>query len=73
MNFRKQTPRALFNGLFHWIIPQQLYEETECAVVTNGHITRWFEVTVGVRQGCILSPTFFNVFLEFVMDDLKSL
>ena len=54
-------------------IIEKLYDETECAVVINGHITEWFKVTVGVRQGCLLSPILFNIFLEFVMDELKSL
>ena len=50
-----------------------LYEQTQCAVVINGHITNWFKVAVGVRQGSLLSPSLFNIFLEFVMDDLQSL
>jgi hypothetical protein len=54
-------------------IIEQLYDQTECVVVINGHITQWFTVTVGVRQGCLLSPILFNIFLEFVMNELQSL
>ena len=41
---------------------EQLYDETEAAVVINGQMTNWFNVTVGIPQGCLLSPTLFNVF-----------
>ena len=43
------------------------------AVVVNGLLTEWFSVSVGVRQGCLLSPTLFNLFLDFVMDEIKCL
>ena len=33
----------------------------------NGSIGEWFRTTVGVRQGCLLSPTLFNIFLERIM------
>lgn len=31
--------------------------------------TGWVPTTVGVRQGCILSPCLFNVYLEQIMPD----
>ena len=54
-------------------IVEELYNNTECAVVIDGQLTEWFEVHVGLRQGCLLSPTLFNVFLEFVMKELSEL
>ncbi|PIK46566.1 hypothetical protein BSL78_16575 [Apostichopus japonicus] len=41
--------------------------------MVNGKITEWFEVQVGVRQGCLLSPCLFNIYLEFVMKEIQNL
>ena len=54
-------------------IIENLYKDTECAVVIDGNITQWFSVKVGVRQGCLLSPNLFNIFLDFVMDEIQSI
>ena len=48
---------------------EQLYDKATSAVQVNGSIGEWFRTTVGVRQGCLLSPTFFNIFLERIMSD----
>ena len=40
------------------------------AVLFNSSIEDWFRTTVGVRQGCLLSPTLFNIFLERIMTDV---
>ena len=42
---------------------ESMYKQTKCSVMVNGKITDWFEVVVGVRQGCLLSPSLFNLFL----------
>ena len=48
---------------------KNLYNKATSAVLFNGSIGDWFRTTVGVRQGCLLSPTLFNIFLEKVMTD----
>ena len=50
-------------------IIKSLYEKATSAVLYNGNTGDWFCTTVGVRQGCLLSPTLFNVFLERIMAD----
>ena len=48
---------------------KQLHDKATCAVQMNGNIGERFGTTVGVRQGCLLSPTLFNIFLERIMSD----
>ena len=38
------------------------------AIVRTGHgTTDWFQRGKGVREGCILSPCFFNLYAEYIM------
>ena len=46
---------------------KNFYEKATSAVFFNGSIGDWFRKTIGVRQGCLLSPTLFNIFLERTM------
>ena len=48
---------------------KQLYDKATSAVQMNVSIGEWFRTTVGVRQGCLLSPTLFNIFLGRTMSD----
>ena len=45
------------------------YGKATSAVLFNGSIGDWFRATVGVRQGCLHSPTLFNIFLERIKTD----
>ena len=35
----------------------------------NGSMGEWFRTTIGVRHGCLLSPTLINIFLKRIMSD----
>ena len=48
---------------------KNLYNKATSAMLFNSNIGDWFRTTVGVRQGCLLSPTLFNIFLERIMTD----
>ena len=51
----------------HIQVIKNLYNKATSAVLFNGSIGDWFRTTVGARQGCVLSPTLFNIFLERIM------
>ena len=48
---------------------QALIEQSSSAVLWNSQLGEFFEITVGVRQGCLLSPILFNLFLEKIMQE----
>jgi len=48
-------------------ILQNLYQDSKCAVKTNGDTSEWFTVLTGVRQGCILSPQLFAIVMDWAM------
>ena len=46
-----------------------LYNDSTSAVLIDNTFSECFDTTVGVRQGCLLSPTLVNIFLEEIMDN----
>ena len=48
---------------------EQICDKATSAAQMNGSTVEWFRTTVGVRQGCLLSSTLFNIFLEQIMSD----
>ena len=53
-----------YEEIQHQCQHQTLYDKAQSAVLFNGSTGEWFRTTVGVRQGCLLSTTLFNIFLE---------
>ena len=46
---------------------RNLYAGQEATVRTGHGPTDWFQIGIGVRQGCILSPCLFNFYAEYIM------
>eukprot|EP00794_Sanderia_malayensis_P019589 gene19589-biopygen14545 len=78
IDFKKAFDRVWHEALWHTLrkhnigehitrIIKSLYEDAKTKVMTGEKFSDWFKASVGVRQGCILSPTLFNLFLERIM------
>ena len=66
--------KKLWNILKEMGIPDHLtcllrniYAGQEAAVRTGHGTTDWFQIGKGVRQGCILLPSLFNFYAEYIM------
>ena len=46
---------------------RNLYADQEATVRTGHGTTDWIQIGKGVRQGCILSPCFFNLYAEYII------
>ena len=51
---------------------QCMYEGSEACVRVCREESEWFEVNVGLRQGCVMSPWLFNVYMDGVMKELRA-
>ena len=46
---------------------RNFYAAQEATVRTGHETTDWFQIGIGVCQGCILSPCLFNLYAEYIM------
>ena len=46
---------------------RNLYVSQEASARTGHGKTDWFQIGKGIHQGCILSPSLFNLYAEYVM------
>ena len=45
---------------------QSLYVDSRACVRLGINVSEWFLVNVGLRQGCVMSPWLFNVYMDGV-------
>ncbi len=50
-----------------------VYENKLSCQRLNGKLTPWLQSTTGVRQGDVLSPTFFSIYINDLAEGVKSL
>ena len=50
---------------------RNLYGGQEAAVRTGHGTTDWFQIGIGVHQGCILSPYLFNLYAEYIIKNAR--
>ncbi len=48
------------------------YENASALVHVNGELSESFRVEVGVRQGCVMSPWLFNIYMDGCIREMKS-
>src|SRR5678815_3421689 len=55
----------LLNGI------KSMYDDSEACARINGVNGDWFRISSGVRQGCVMSPWFFNLYMDGVMKEFE--
>ncbi len=50
---------------------KSFYEEPSTCVKISGETSEHFEIQVGLRQGCVMLPWLFNIYMDGVMREMK--
>ena len=67
--YHKLLNIGITNDLYKAI--KAIYSHPQSCVQLNGHLSEWFNVESGVRQGDLLSPTLFAVFIDDLSHEVK--
>ena len=52
-------------------VVQSFYAKSEACVRECREESEWFEVSVNLRQGCVMSPWLFNLFMDAAMKEIR--
>ena len=58
-------------ALYLTFLLRNLYAGQEATVRTGHGTTDWFQIGKGIRQGCILSPSLFNLHAEYILRNAR--
>ncbi len=63
------------NGLSNKMLQalQVIFSNVECCVCINSFDTKWFGVNTGLKQGCLISPILFNLYINDLAIEIKQL
>ena len=50
---------------------QRFYVDSRACVRVGNEVSEWFPVNVGLRQGCVMSPWLFNVYMDVVVREVN--
>lgn len=50
---------------------EKIYEETRSTIKTKDGLTSYFKTTKGVRQGCVMSPLLFNLYIADIDEYMR--
>ena len=50
---------------------RSFYVESRACVRVGNDVSEWFPVNVELRQGCVLSPWLFNVYMDGVVREVN--
>ena len=50
---------------------QSFYADSRAGVRVGNDVSEWFPVNVGLRQGCMMSPWLFNVYMDGVVREVN--
>ena len=60
------TPKRFLDVLIHW------YHNLQCRVKWDGHHGDWFRISAGVKKGGVLTPNFYNIYVDELICILQS-
>ena len=82
LDMSKAFDRVWRDGLFYllwkfgvkgkiWRLICEMYKHVTNKVIFGGFQSDWYEQEYGVKQGCVFSPTLFNILMNELISELK--
>ena len=50
---------------------QRFHMDSRACVRVGNDVSEWFPVNVGLRQGCVMSPWLFNVYMDGMVREVN--